>query len=232
MNSGAVLRARAVFKGYGEGTTRVEVLRGIDLDAAAGEMLAVVGPSGIGKSTLLYVLGLLDRADSGEIEICGNATDTASLQQRAAIRNSEIGFVFQHHYLLNEFDARDNVSLPMRIAGESRKMARRRADELLEQVGLATRRHHYPDQLSGGEQQRVAFARALTMKPRLLLADEPTGNLDHANSEQVFNLIQELHLKEDLTSIIVTHNERIACRCDRVFDLASVGDQCRYVREV
>ncbi|MCP4896424.1 MAG: ABC transporter ATP-binding protein [bacterium] len=233
MSSEAVLRARGVCKGYGRGDTRVEVLRNLDLELSAGEMLAVVGPSGIGKSTLLHVLGLLDRAESGSIEIDGRPVHDASLQDRASIRNAAIGFVFQHHYLLNEFDARDNVSLPMRIAGENRRVSRSRAEELLDRVGLTDRRHHFPDQLSGGEQQRVAFARALMMKPRILLADEPTGNLDHNNAEQVFQLVQELHLKADLTSIIVTHNERIARRCDRIFELASAGeDQKRYVREV
>ncbi len=225
MSSETVLRARAVSKGYGQGVTRVEVLRDLDLALTAGEMLAVVGPSGIGKSTMLHVIGLLDSVDSGSIELDGRPVHNSSLQERAAIRNASIGFVFQHHYLLNEFDARDNVSLPMRIAGESRSAARRRADELLDQVGLTDRRHHYPDQLSGGEQQRVAFARALVMRPKVLLADEPTGNLDRANAEQVFHLVQELHLKEDLTSIIVTHNERIARMCDRVFELASAGEQ-------
>jgi lipoprotein-releasing system ATP-binding protein len=148
------------------------------------------------------------------------------------LRNSLIGFVFQYHHLLDELDARDNVALPLRIAGLPARGARLRADEVLERVGLSGRAHHYPDQLSGGEQQRVAVARALTSKPKLLLGDEPTGNLDRSNAEQVFALVQELHLMEGLTSIIVTHNEVMASRCDRVFRLAPHGERSGYVREV
>jgi lipoprotein-releasing system ATP-binding protein len=143
-----------------------------------------------------------------------------------------MGFVFQHHYLLDEFDARDNVALPLRIAGQARRPARSRAMELLASVGLTDRANHFPDQLSGGERQRVAVARALAAKPRLLLADEPTGNLDHSNAEQVFELLQMLHLKAGLTSIIVTHNEAIAGRCDRVFRLSPPEKCPEDVREI
>jgi lipoprotein-releasing system ATP-binding protein len=222
MSNQMALAARSLCKGYGKQDTRVEVLADFDLEVERGEMLAVVGPSGVGKSTLLHVLGLLDRPDSGTIEINGKTVSDLPLEERAVVRNTSIGFVFQHHYLLNEFDARDNVALPMRIAGRGRRPARERATELLERVGLERRSAHFPDQLSGGEQQRVAFARALAMKPKLLLADEPTGKLDSANAEHVFSLVQELHLKEELTSIIVTHNARIAQRCDRVLELFSV----------
>jgi lipoprotein-releasing system ATP-binding protein len=222
----------AVTKGYGSGPTRAEVLQNLDLQVLKGELLAVVGPSGVGKSTLLHLIGLLDRPEEGRLELDGGAVGDLDGEQRARLRNSLIGFVFQHHYLLDELDARDNVALPLRIAGQSARKARARAMELLDTVGLTDRWHHFPDQLSGGEQQRVAVARALASKPRLLLADEPTGNLDRANAESLFGLVRELHLLEGLTSIIVTHNEPMARRCDRVFRLAPHGERSGYVREV
>ncbi len=215
-----VVRARGVAKSYGSGATRLVVLDGLDLEVSTGEMVAVVGPSGVGKSTLLHLVGLLDRPDQGSIEIDGAATCGLDGAARAKLRNRTIGFVFQHHHLLDELDALDNVGLPLRIAGSGRRDARLRAAELLDAVSLTDRRHHYPDQLSGGEQQRVSVARALAMGPGLLLADEPTGNLDRGNSERLFDLLSELHLKAGLTSIIVTHNEEMARRCDRIFRLA------------
>ncbi len=218
-----------ITKGYGHGLTRVEVLQGLDLQVPKGQLLAVIGPSGVGKSTLLHLVGLLDRPDAGSLQIDAQIMCGLDATSRARYRNQLIGFVFQHHYLLDELDARDNVALPLRIAGTSARRARQRADELLEAVGLSERAEHFPDQLSGGEQQRVAVARALAMRPRLLLADEPTGNLDAANAEQVFGLVLELHLLEGLTSIIVTHNEEIARRCDRVFRLAARGEPSAYV---
>ncbi len=217
---GPMVVAAGVVKGYGEGPARVEVLRALDLTVAAGEMLAVVGPSGVGKSTLLHLVGLLDRPERGRLEVAGHEVERLDPVARARLRNREIGFVFQHHHLLDELDARDNVGLPLRIGGARARAARERADELLAAVGLSDRAGHFPDQLSGGERQRVAVARALAMRPRLLLADEPTGNLDGESSEQVFALVRALHLKEGLTSIIVTHNEVMAGRCDRVFRLA------------
>jgi lipoprotein-releasing system ATP-binding protein len=218
--SGAMVRASGLTKSYGAGPTRLVVLEGLELEVATGEMLAVVGPSGVGKSTLLHLIGLLDRPDGGSIEIDGTATDGLDGAQRAGLRNRAMGFVFQHHHLLAELDALDNVALPLRIGGAGRRDARRRAIELLDAVGLGDRRHHFPDQLSGGEQQRVSVARSLAMKPALLLADEPTGNLDRDNAERLFELVAELHLKAGLTSIIVTHNEEMARRCDRIFRLA------------
>ena len=227
--SRSLVEARGVSKGFGGGDTRVEVLQKLDLEVQAGQLLAVVGPSGVGKSTLLHVIGLLDRPDQGSLILDGREVNELDGEARARMRNRMIGFVFQHHYLLDELDARDNIALPLRISGESAGPARSRADELLEAVSLTDRAHHFPDQLSGGEQQRVAVARALAMKPRLLLADEPTGNLDRANSEQVFALVRELHLLAGLTSIIVTHDEEMARMCDGVFRLAPAGERFEYV---
>lgn len=224
-----MVRLEGVSKAYGEGEARVQVLEGLDLEVRRGEMLAVVGPSGVGKSTLLHLVGLLDRADDGTVDL--DARDTGALDgsERARLRNRMLGFVFQHHHLLDELDARDNVALPMRIAGRPAAEARRRAEVLLDTVSLSSRLTHFPDQLSGGEQQRVAVARALVMRPQLLLADEPTGNLDRVASESVFRLIRDLHAEENLTSVIVTHNETMAGQCDRVFKLAPAGESSGYV---
>ena len=230
MSSGAALvELRGVSKGFGAGPTRVEVLRDLDLEVPAGRLLAVVGPSGVGKSTLLHLVGLLDRPDTGILRLEGRDVAGLDGEERALLRNRLVGFVFQHHYLLDELDALDNIALPLRIAGRRASAARARASELLEAVGLSDRGHHFPDQLSGGEQQRVAVARALAMQPRLLLADEPTGNLDRGNSEQVFALVRELHLKAGLTSIIVTHDEELARMCDGVFRLAPAGERFEHV---
>jgi lipoprotein-releasing system ATP-binding protein len=228
----AMIRAVGLTKGFGSGSTRVEVIAELDLEVAAGEMLAVVGPSGVGKSTLLHLIGLLDRADDGRISIDDVETDGLEPDARAALRNQAIGFVFQHHNLLDELDALDNVALPLRIAGKGSRAARERATELIDAVGLANRATHFPDQLSGGEQQRVSVARALAMRPKLLLADEPTGNLDRENSERLFELVRELHLKAGLTSIIVTHNEEMARRCDRIFRLAPRAESFKDVRTI
>jgi lipoprotein-releasing system ATP-binding protein len=232
MSERPMVQLRGVAKGYGAGATRVEVLRGLDLDVERGELLAVVGPSGVGKSTLLHLVGLLDRPEGGSLELDGQAVGGLDGEARAGLRNRLIGFVFQHHHLLDELDARDNVALPLRIGGWPARRARDLAGELLASVALGERAAHFPDQLSGGEQQRVAVARALAASPRLLLADEPTGNLDQANAEQVFALIRELHLMVGLTSIIVTHNEAMARRCDRIFRLAPPGERSGYVRTI
>jgi len=223
-NRRTLVEMAGVSKGFGAGTTRVEVLRDLDFSITEGQLLAIVGPSGVGKSTLLHVIGLLDRPDEGRFVLDGIEVDGLDGEQRAHMRNRMIGFVFQHHYLLDELDALDNIALPLRINGDGAATARGRAQELLDAVSLADRAHHFPDQLSGGEQQRVAVARALAMKPRLLLADEPTGNLDRKNSEHVFDLVRDLHLKAGLTSIIVTHDEEMARMCDGVFRLAPAGE--------
>ncbi len=229
MSDSPMVRLDSVTKGYGSGVTRVDVLRDMDLVVPRGELLAVIGPSGVGKSTLLHVVGLLDRPESGLVELDGEGVGALDGEDRAGLRNRLIGFVFQHHHLLDELDAVDNIALPLRIGGWSARRARARAAELIDMVDLTDRAGHFPDQLSGGEQQRVAVARALAAEPRLLLADEPTGNLDRANAEQVFALFLQLHLKAGLTSIIVTHNEAMARRCDRVFRIAPPGERSEYV---
>jgi|YNPBryunderm2012_1023409.scaffolds.fasta_scaffold25234_2 lipoprotein-releasing system ATP-binding protein len=217
------VRAVGLAKGFGEGTARVEVLRGLDVQVKTGEMLAVVGPSGVGKSTLLHILGLLDRPDAGTLELFGCDTAGLRVEERARWRNQKIGYVFQFHALLPEFTLVENAAMPLLIAGIKRREALERAAAVLDAVGLSPRLDHFPDQLSGGEQQRGALARALVAGPRLLLADEPTGNLDAANAHVVFALLKELHLSRRLTSVIVTHNEALAGQCDRILPMAGAG---------
>ena len=213
------VEARDVHKSYRDADRRVEVLRGVDLSAEAGEMVAVVGPSGSGKSTLLHLLGALDEPDRGEIAIGGQVLGRLGRRRLAAFRNRTIGFVFQFHRLLPDFDAVENVMLPGRIAGLEASRASRRARELLVEVGLEDRLDHFPGELSGGERQRVALCRALSMEPPLLLADEPTGNLDPAAAEQVFELLLDLQRRHRTTTILVTHNPALAARCGRTLRL-------------
>ncbi|MBI4915856.1 MAG: ABC transporter ATP-binding protein [Acidobacteria bacterium] len=222
------VRGAGLSKGYGEGDRRVQVLAGLDISVQLGEMLAVVGPSGVGKSTLLHLLGLLDRPDAGTLELFGTDVGSLSAAGRARWRNRRTGFVFQFHALLPEFTLEENVAMPMLIGGSPMREALAAARELLGAVGLEPRRDHFPDQLSGGEQQRGAVARALVAGPELLLADEPTGNLDAANAESVFEVLRRLHVSRGLTSVIVTHNEALAGRCDRILRLvgAASGDAC------
>jgi lipoprotein-releasing system ATP-binding protein len=195
------------------------VLRDLDLSVEAGEMVAIVGASGVGKSTLLHLLGGLDRADQGTVTINGANLTTMPDAARVAFRNKNVGFVFQFHHLLPEFSALENAEMPMRIARMPTGEARPRATDLLSRVGLAERLTHTPGMLSGGEQQRVAVARALVMRPAVLLADEPTGDLDEATADSLHILLREMHTASGLTSVIATHNPRLAGACDRVLRL-------------
>jgi lipoprotein-releasing system ATP-binding protein len=206
-------------KTYKVGSQPINVLRDLDLQVEAGEMVAIVGASGVGKSTLLHLLGGLDRADAGSIAVAGQDLFTMSDAALVAFRNRNVGFVFQFHHLLAEFSAIENVEMPMRIARLAADEARSRAGELLGRVGLAERLVHKPGMLSGGEQQRVAVARALVMKPALLLADEPTGDLDEPTAATLHALLREMHAEHGLTSIIATHNPQLAAACDRVLRL-------------
>jgi lipoprotein-releasing system ATP-binding protein len=212
----AFLDVSGLNKSYTVGDRRLHVLRDLELSVTEGEMVAVVGASGVGKSTLLHVLGGLDRPDAGQIRVAD--TDLRALDDGALVqfRNRNVGFVFQFHHLLPEFDAAENVEMPMRIARRPLGEARQRATELLTRVGLAERLAHRPSMLSGGEQQRVAVARALVMGPALLLADEPTGDLDEQTADALHDLLREMHRERRLTSIIATHNPRLAAACDRV----------------
>ena len=215
-NNGSLVIVSSLNKFYEAGSGRLHVLRDVDLDVRRGEMVAIVGASGVGKSTLLHLLGGLDRADSGSIRVGDMELLTLSDLALVEFRNRNVGFVFQFHHLLPEFDARENVEMPMRIARMPLDEARRRADELLTRVGLADRLTHRPNMLSGGEQQRVAVSRALVMRPALLLADEPTGDLDETTAESLHALLREMHAEHGLTSVIATHNSRLAAQCDRV----------------
>ena len=212
-------------KFYTGGSARLHVLRDLSLDVTQGEMVAVVGASGVGKSTLLHVLGGLDRPDSGEVEVAGRRLADLGDAALVAFRNRQVGFVFQFHHLLPEFTALENVEMPMRIAGVPLPEAKARASELLTRVGLAGRVEHRPSMLSGGEQQRVAVARALVMRPALLLADEPTGDLDEPTAESLHALLRQMHAEHGLTSVIATHNPKLAAACDRVLRLE--GGQLR-----
>ena len=217
----AFLEARGIVKSYPVGGTALTVLRDLDLQVEAGEMVAIVGASGVGKSTLLHILGGLDRANDGDVVIDGarlTALDDAALGR---FRNQRVGFVFQFHHLLPEFSALENAEMPMRIARISTDEARRRAEELLGRVGLGARLSHRPGMLSGGEQQRVAVARALIMRPAVLLADEPTGDLDEQSADSLHALLRDMHRSYGLTSIMATHNPRLASACDRILRLES-----------
>jgi lipoprotein-releasing system ATP-binding protein len=216
----AFLTVSDLHKSYTVAEARLPVLRGLSLSVEAGEMVAVVGASGVGKSTLLHLLGGLDHADTGEIHIGDVALHRLRDREIVAFRNRHVGFVFQFHHLLPEFDAVENAEMPLRIARLPLDQARGRARTLLERVGLAGRLAHRPAMMSGGEQQRVAIARALITRPSLLLADEPTGDLDEQTADALHRLIREMHGEHGLTSVIATHNLRLAGVCDRVLRLA------------
>ena len=213
------VRANDLHKAYLDGARRVDVLRGVDLVVEPGEFVAIVGPSGSGKSTLLHLLGALDRPDRGSVEIGDDSLAELSATELASFRNRTLGFVFQFQELLADFTAEENVSLPGRIAGLPQDELGTRARGLLEEVGLANRMDHFPSQLSGGERQRVALCRALLLEPPLLLADEPTGNLDPVSGEQIFDLMLELQSRHGTTAVVVTHNPELAGRCGRLLRL-------------
>jgi len=214
-----LIQAQQLFKSFGNGAKRVEVLKGIDLTFSQGERVAIVGASGVGKTTLLHILGTLDRPTTGKVFYEKRDIFTLDEKSMALFRNREIGFVFQFHHLLPEFNALENTMMPCLIQGLSQKEAALRAETILTQVGLKERLSHKPGELSGGEQQRVAVARALVLEPKVLLADEPTGNLDTKTGESVFNLLQELNQIKGITLIVVTHNLKLAGQMPRQIHL-------------
>jgi lipoprotein-releasing system ATP-binding protein len=210
-----VLYLRAIERRYRQGEAALEILRGAELGCWLGQSVALIAPSGAGKSTFLHIAGLLEHPDGGEVFIDGRPTTGLSDSARTQIRRNEIGFVYQAHHLLPEFSAVENVMLPQMVRGLSKAEARRRADELLSYLGLKARLEHRPSELSGGEQQRVAIARAVANAPRILLADEPTGNLDPHTADRVFDTLNQLVRASGLAAIIATHNMDLAARMDR-----------------
>ena len=217
--SSTVLALGGVVRTFRQGRTTLKVLRGVDLELREGEIVALVGPSGAGKSTLLHIAGLLERPDAGEVSVCGESSRTFDDDTRTRMRRHNIGFVYQHHHLLPEFSALENILIPQIIAGLDRVQARARAMELLQWMDLSDRASHRPGKLSGGEQQRVAIARALANAPRLLLADEPTGNLDPGTAGDVFSVLLRLTRGAGLAALVATHNPVLAARMDRTVRL-------------
>jgi len=215
----AVLRASDIHKSFRQGPVTLQVLCGVELSIAPGERAAIVGASGSGKTTLLQILGGLDRPSSGHVLVAGQDIHALSEEARGALRNRALGFVYQFHHLLPEFSALENVAMPLLVRRMDVAAARARARELLQRVGLGERLSHRPHQLSGGERQRAAVARALVTEPRIVLADEPTGNLDGNNAEQVFALMLELNRERGTSLVVVTHDRALAARMDRVLTL-------------
>ena len=214
-----VVALRNVTRSFEQGGTRIDVLRGVDLAVMPGEIVALLGPSGSGKSTMLQAVGLLEGGFGGEIEIAGQRADQSNSRGRTMLRRDHLGFVYQFHHLLPDFDARENVILPQLVAGRPRTEATARSEELLTALGLGQRMDHRPSQLSGGEQQRVAVARALANRPKLVLADEPTGNLDEKTADKVLEQLLQLVRGTGSAALIATHNERLAAKMDRVVRL-------------
>ena len=219
MTAVPVIRLTDLTRSFEQGGVRIDVLRGVNLTVAPGEIVALLGPSGSGKSTLLQAVGLLEGGFGGKIEISGTDATSLPSDARTALRRNQIGFVYQFHHLLPDFNAQENVVLPQLIAGTDQAAAAQRASDLLGALGLAERLDHRPSQLSGGEQQRVAVARALANKPALVLADEPTGNLDEATADKVLAQFLELVRGQGSATLVATHNERLAARMDRVVRL-------------
>ena len=211
-----VLTLKGICRAYGHKRTRVEVLDNAELNIKRGELVALVAPSGAGKSTLLHLAGLLEKPDAGSLAICGTECGTLNDQQRTKMRRYDIGFVYQFHHLLPELTAQENIELPQLIAGQKKNDARKRAEELLSHLAMSKRGHHRVGELSGGEQQRVAIARAVANKPKLLLADEPTGNLDPATSNLVFEALTNLVRVTGLAALVATHNYQLARQMDRI----------------
>ena len=216
---GPVVELRRVTRSFEQGGVRIDVLRGVDLKVMPGEIVALLGPSGSGKSTMLQAVGLLEGGFGGTIVIAGQAAEKSDSKQRTTLRRDHLGFVYQFHHLLPDFNAIENVVLPQLVGGTSREAAEERAKELLIALGLGKRLEHRPSQLSGGEQQRVAVARALANKSKLVLADEPTGNLDEATSEKVLEQFLDLVRGQGSAALVATHNERLAAKMDRVVRL-------------
>jgi lipoprotein-releasing system ATP-binding protein len=219
--SGMVLEARGVARHFVEGGVRLEVLRELQLAVHSGERLGIIGASGSGKTTLLQILGGLDRPDAGSVHIAGRDVHALGEAERGQLRNHTIGFIYQFHHLLGEFSALENVAMPLLLRRLPAAIAEERARALLVRVGLGERLRHRPHQLSGGERQRAAVARALVTEPKLVLADEPTGNLDGRNAEQVFGLMLELNREFGTSLVVVTHDARLAARMDRVLELGA-----------
>jgi len=217
--SDAVLQLKGVTRSFEQGGQKLDILRGVNLSIARGEIVALLGPSGCGKTTLLQIAGLLENPTGGEVFIGGRKVEGTADALRTQLRRTQIGFIYQFHHLLPDFTALENLLLPQYIAGANEKEAKRRALKLLESVGLEKRAEHYPSQLSGGEQQRVAIARALVNRPALLLADEPTGNLDPQTAEAVFQVMLQTIRSLRIGALVVTHNEELAGRMDRVLRL-------------
>lgn len=211
----AVLQLSKVGRTYSAGARALTVLDGADLSIGRGELVALVAPSGAGKSTLLHLAGLLERPDSGSLSIGGLECNSLVDAERTRLRRTSVGFIYQFHHLLPELTAQENIALPLQIAGASRAVALKRADELLTMLGLAPRAGHRPSELSGGEQQRVAIARAVANRPKLLLADEPTGNLDPSTADLVFEALTDLVRSTGLAALVATHNHELAARMDR-----------------
>ena len=219
MNKSTILRLDSIYRSFKQGENKLEILRGVSFSLNPGEIVALVGPAGIGKSTLLHVAGLLEKPNKGDVFIGNQSCKGLDDSQRTKLRNSTIGFIYQFHHLLPEFSAQENVILPQIIGGKDKNLSLERAIDLLELVGLSQRRMHRPSNLSGGEQQRVAIARALANYPAILLADEPTGNLDKKTADDVFGVLLKLVRESGVAAVIATHNNSLAERMDRIVSI-------------